>query len=194
MYLNSNYFFINYLSWSILFYHFIIEAKSLQIDNRRLWNRIQPTLYIFQTIQLVEVYHCVIGLVPSSPVVTFQQIFTKLMIIWGIACPFSTPKESFGILMVTGCWSIAEITRYLYYSLNILNAVPYVLTWCRYSFFIILYPFGVMGELLIIYSSLNEIASNPKLSYTLPNFLNVSFYLHFLLIFIMFLYIPCKYF
>jgi len=31
--------------------------------------------------------------------------------------------------------------------------IPYWLTWCRYSFFILLYPLGVTGEILTVYYS-----------------------------------------
>ena len=171
-----------------------MEASKSQINNHRLWNEIKFTLSIIQFAQFIEVLHCLIGLVKSNALITFQQIFTKNLIVFGIATPFIGPKFSLGIFLVTGCWSIAEITRYLYYASNILNLVPYALTWCRYSFFLILYPIGAAGELLLIFSSLNEISKNPNLSFQLPNVLNVSFYLHFILIAFMLLYIPCKYF
>lgn len=150
-------------------------------------------LTVFQAIQIVEVVHCVVGLVPSNWLITLQQTVVKIAIVCGIVGPFAGPKGSFGVLLVIGCWSLAEITRYLYYALNILNVVPYLLTWCRYSFFLVLYPIGVAGELLLIYASLDEISRDPRFAYPLPNFLNVSFYLHFALVGIMLLYAPRKY-
>lgn len=180
-------------SWSYTLCQFLVEAKSLDFNSHRLWSNIRSPLLVFQTVQLVEVLHCIIGLVPSNPFITFIQIITKVLIIWGIVTPFSSPKNSIGIFLMIGCWSVAEITRYLYYVLNILNRIPYILTWCRYSFFLILYPVGVTGELVTIYSSLNEISKNPNLSIALPNFLNFSFYLHIALVFVMLLYIPGKF-
>lgn len=154
----------------------------------------QRVLTIFQIVQIVEVVHCVVGLVPSNPIITLQQTLVKIAIVCGIVQPFIGPKDSLGVFLVIGCWSVAEITRYLYYALNLLDFVPHlVITWCRYSFFLVLYPIGVVGELLLIYASLDEIASNPKLALPLPNFLNVSFYLHFALVGVMLLYIPRKY-
>ena len=153
----------------------------------------QTVLTVFQAVQIVEVLHCVVGLVPSNPIITLQQTAVKIGIVCGIVHPFVAPQNSAGVLLVIGCWSVAEITRYLYYALNILGVVPYLLTWCRYSFFLVLYPIGVVGELLLIYASLDEIARNPKLSFPLPNFLNVSFCLHYALVGVMLLYIPCEY-
>lgn len=150
-------------------------------------------LAIFQTIQIVEVLHCVVGLVPSNPLITLQQTAVKLAIVFGIVSPFAGPKNCYGILLTIGCWSVAEITRYLYYALNILNVVPYLVTWCRYSFFLVLYPFGVLGELLLIYASLDEISKSSRFTWPLPNFLNVSFYPHYALVGFMLLYIPRTY-
>ncbi len=48
-----------------------------------------------------------------------------------------------GVLLVCFAWSVTEVVRYSYYAFNILGFVPYLLTWCRYSLFIILYPLGV---------------------------------------------------
>lgn len=48
-----------------------------------------------------------------------------------------------GLPMLLVAWCIAEITRYLFYVLALYNACPSILIWCRYSFFLILYPTGV---------------------------------------------------
>lgn len=180
-------------SWAYCLYQFVLEAKTLQFNNRRLWNNVQLPLAIFQTLQLIEVVHCIVGLVPSNPIITFEQIISRILVVWGVALPFASSRDSLGIFLITGSWSLAEITRYLYYALNILNVVPYLLTWCRYSFFLVLYPSGVTGELLTIYASLNEIAKNPNIALALPNFLNVSVHYDIILMGIMLLYVPRTY-
>jgi very-long-chain (3R)-3-hydroxyacyl-CoA dehydratase len=171
----------------------VLEAKTLEFDNRRLWKRVETPLAIFQTLQLVEVLHCIVGLVPSNPIITFEQIVSRILVVWGVAWPFASSRASIGIFLITGSWSLAEVTRYLYYALNIVNLVPYSLTWCRYSFFLILYPSGVSGELLTIWASLAEIARNSALSFALPNSFNISFHYDLILMGIMLLYIPRKY-
>lgn len=181
---------VQFAGWSYCLYQWILEAKTLQFNNNRLWNNVQLPLAIFQTLQLIEVVHCIVGLVPSNPIITFEQIISRILVVWGVALPFASSRVSLGIFLITGSWSLAEITRYLYYALNILNVVPYVLTWCRYSFFLILYPSGVTGELLTIYASLNEVAKHPNTSFALPNFLNVSLHYDYILMGIMLLYIP----
>ncbi len=40
-------------------------------------------------------------------------------------------------------WSITEMIRYSFYAGGLLHMTPGVLTWLRYTLFIILYPIGV---------------------------------------------------
>ena len=141
---------------------------------------------------MIEVLHCLVGLVPSSAFQTFIQIISRLIVVWGILHPVPETRISYGVPLILLAWPLAETTRYLYYALNIYNVVPYLLTWARYSLFIILYPTGVLGELLIMGKSFNYIKERLLWSITLPNFANVSFYYHIALILVMLSYIPCK--
>lgn len=63
---------------------------------------------------------------------------------------------------------------------------------CRYTFFIVLYPMGVSGELLTIYAALPYIQKTGLYSITLPNKYNFSFDYYTFLILTMVSYIPCK--
>jgi very-long-chain (3R)-3-hydroxyacyl-CoA dehydratase len=54
-------------------------------------------------------------------------------------------------------WSLVEVPRYLFYALNIFNAVPYPLLWLRYSLFAVLYPTGITGELGCMYHSIFDL-------------------------------------
>lgn len=63
---------------------------------------------------------------------------------------------------------------------------------CRYTFFIVLYPMGVTGELLTIYAALPNVQKTGLYSVTLPNKYNFSFDYYTFLILIMISYIPRK--
>ena len=43
-------------------------------------------------------------------------------------------------------------SRYSLYAIQLVGTPPYLLTWLRYSFFIVAYPTGVAGELLCSYA------------------------------------------
>lgn len=63
----------------------------------------------------------------------------------------------------------------------------------RYTLFIALYPIGVTGELLCLYAAQAYVAQKKLWSLEMPNALNLTFSYHYFLLFIMFLYIPCKF-
>lgn len=66
-------------------------------------------------------------------------------------------------------------------------------TFCfRYTFFIVLYPMGVTGELLTIYAALPHVQKTGLYSVTLPNKYNFSFDYYTFLIVVMVSYIPRK--
>lgn len=159
---------------------------------RLLWEHCSTVIVAFQTIQLIEVGHAIVRFVPSSPVTTFIQIFSRLMLVWGILVPIPEARSSLGVPLLLVAWSIAECTRYFYYGFHLYDVVPYFSTWLRYTLFIVLYPMGVTGELLTTYASLSTISKKKLWSIELPNFLNISFYYDYALILFMLSYIHCK--
>lgn len=170
--------------------NFLLHVKSSGDWIKGSFDTVAFGLTFFQTLQLLEVLHCVVGLVPSDPIQTAMQIFSRLVVVWGILRPVEESRLSLGVPLLLTAWSIAEMTRYLYYALNIYDIVPSILTWCRYTFFIILYPMGVTGELLTIISALPTIYAKSLYAIKLPNFANISFYYEYALILIMLSYIP----
>jgi very-long-chain (3R)-3-hydroxyacyl-CoA dehydratase len=161
--------------------------------SRNLYANVETYLLIFQTAALLEVLHAATGLVRSNAVLVFLQVLSRLLVVWAVAYPFPASRNCVGILVVCIAWPLAEIVRYIYYAMNILNVMPYCVAWCRYSFFIILYPIGVTGELICIYSAvayLQPLSIRKRYSYNLPNALNFSFDLQYFFLFAMFMYLP----
>lgn len=77
-----------------------------------------------------------------------------------------------------------------------LKSIFYVLrssNFHRYTFFFVLYPMGVAGELLTIYAALPYVQKTGLYSITLPNNYNFSFDYHTFLILVMISYIPCTF-
>jgi len=69
-------------------------------------------------------------LVKSNLVVTIQQVLSRVAIVAAIAFIPET-SESPGLPLALTAWCFAEITRYAYYGFNILNCIPYSITWAR---------------------------------------------------------------
>jgi very-long-chain (3R)-3-hydroxyacyl-CoA dehydratase len=94
---------------------------------------------------------------------------------------------SINYLLLSFAWSISEIVRYPFYILNSLaklinkdNLIPYFLLWARYSFFIVLYPIGVSGEILTI------LFSRPELVKYSTKYININYVIYGIIC----LYIP----
>ena len=68
-------------------------------------------------------------------------------------------------------WSLVEVPRYLFYALKLYNVCPWALEWLRYSLFIMLYPSGILSEVLSVLS-MRSMVSNQILAILMPNRLN----------------------
>src|SRR5689334_51237 len=93
-------------------------------DYKGAWDHVATIITLFQTLQAIEVLHCVIGLVPSNAFQTAMQIFSRLVLVWGILRPVPEARASLGVPLLLGAWGLAECTRYIYYALNIYDIIP----------------------------------------------------------------------
>lgn len=156
-----------------------------------LWESTSSVLKIFQTLAVLEIVHSAVGLVPSSVMMVLPQVFSRLTVLWPILCTFESTHTSIGLPMLLVAWSVTEVIRYSFYFLNILKQVPSILTYLRYTLFIVLYPLGVTGELLCVYAALPVVADTRVYSITFPNAINFAFDFYYALVIFVILYIPC---
>uniref|UniRef100_H3C5L9 Very-long-chain (3R)-3-hydroxyacyl-CoA dehydratase n=1 Tax=Tetraodon nigroviridis TaxID=99883 RepID=H3C5L9_TETNG len=147
-------------------------------------------LKFFQTGALLEILHCAVGIVPSSVVLTGFQVLSRVFLTWAITHSVREVQSEDSVLLFVTAWTVTEIIRYSFYTFSLLNHLPYLIKWARYTFFIVLYPMGVTGELLTIYAALPYVQKTGLYSVTLPNKYNFSFDYHTFLIVVMISYIP----
>ncbi|CAH0558278.1 unnamed protein product [Brassicogethes aeneus] len=180
---------IQTVGWSYLLYQ-IIAYYLTASATVTLYETVKTTVMIFQNAAILEVFHAQMGIVKSNPAITAFQVASRVMVVCGVLMATLSARSTVGLPLALVAWSITEVIRYGMYTLQLINWIPYVVTWLRYSTFVILYPIGVTGELLCIYAAQQEIGAKQQWSITMPNSFNVIFnYQHFLW-FIMFLYIP----
>eukprot|EP00729_Bicosta_minor_P012705 gene12705-24122_t len=105
-------------------------------------------LQIVQTPAMLEVVHAALKIVPSNPMVVFQQVLSRVVQVWFILTMSPTETTNMSALwLMAFAWSVTEVIRSTLYTLKQLGLpAPYILEWCRLSFFIVLYPCGVYGE------------------------------------------------
>uniref|UniRef100_A0A3Q3F1Q2 Very-long-chain (3R)-3-hydroxyacyl-CoA dehydratase n=1 Tax=Kryptolebias marmoratus TaxID=37003 RepID=A0A3Q3F1Q2_KRYMA len=130
------------------------------------------------------------GIVPSSVVLTGFQVMSRVFLTWAVTHSVREVQSEDSVLLFVTAWTITEIIRYSFYTFSLLNHLPYLIKWARYTFFIVLYPMGVTGELLTIYAALPYVQKTGLYSVTLPNKYNFSFDYYTFLILVMVSYIP----
>ncbi|XP_053979371.1 very-long-chain (3R)-3-hydroxyacyl-CoA dehydratase hpo-8 [Hylaeus volcanicus] len=183
--------FAQVLGWCYILYKFL-QSDFSSPTRATLWQNVKWPVVIFQHAAFLEVVHAALGLVKSNPILTAFQILSRVVVVSFVllATPENYAASSFGLPLALSAWSITEIIRYLYYLTNLIEFVPYLLTWLRYTLFIGLYPIGVTGELLCIYSGVQYGLKHPQaFDYVFPSSWNYAYY--YLTIIIMLSYIPC---
>ncbi|CAF0721977.1 unnamed protein product [Didymodactylos carnosus] len=185
------------VGWTVILYETlknVLTYRSLK-DLREcygLWKSVEVPLKIYQTAAFMEVLHAALGLVRSNAMIVFIQIISRVFLVWGVVNYISYAQLTPGLLIAVTCWSITEIIRYSYYALNLFNSSPSWLTYCRYTFFIVLYPLGVVGELWTISKGMSSIYSQPHrnhYSILLPNKYNFGLDYFYLLCIVVSAYI-----
>ncbi|KAI4890502.1 hypothetical protein NFI96_000353 [Prochilodus magdalenae] len=220
--------------------------------HKGLYRSIARTLKFFQTFAVLEVGHCAIGIVRTSVIVTGVQVCSRIFMVWFVTNSIRQVQNQESVILFLVVWTITEITRYSFYTFNLLNHLPYFIKWaskhlvqpagsnyrgpsdarvilvsnsegtqleparqnvqgplwkthvqlllflrlsvlgmeCLYNLFIVMYPFGVIGELMTIYAALPYVRRSGMYSLRLPNQYNVSFDYYYFLIIVMLSYIP----
>ena len=159
-----------------------------------LYAEVEYWLKVSQTVAICEIFHALFGLVRSSAWNTLTQIMSRVAVLWVfldmIAMKHDTSKDTIGFPMLLFAWTITEIIRYTFYAHSLLDIVSDNLIWSRYTFFIVLYPLGVAGELICIVASLPIIRDLGLFSVPLANPANISFNFEYFCYFLMLMYIP----
>ncbi|XP_008948251.1 PREDICTED: very-long-chain (3R)-3-hydroxyacyl-CoA dehydratase 2, partial [Merops nubicus] len=168
----------------------LVRAYLAKGSYHSLYYSIEKPLKFFQTGALLEILHCAFGIVPSSVVLTAFQVMSRVFLTWAVTHSVKEVQTEDSVLLFVVAWTITEIIRYSFYTFSLLNHLPYLIKWARYTLFIVLYPMGVSGELLTIYAALPFVRQSGLYSISLPNKYNFSFDYYTFLILVMISYIP----
>jgi very-long-chain (3R)-3-hydroxyacyl-CoA dehydratase len=180
--------FIQVLGWSYLLFQ-IVNFYVNPPKSQSLWDIVKYTVGIFQNAAFIEIFNVATGLVKSNLAVTIQQVLSRVAIVAAIAFIPET-SNSPGLPLALTAWCFAEITRYSYYGFNIVGYIPYLIIWARYTFFYVLYPVGVTGELLVYWASLGYLERTKMWTIEMPNKLNIALSLWSAIAMVMLIYIP----
>lgn len=84
--------------------------------------------------------------------VSFIQVGGRSLILFGIIQAEERLHDQSAVFWLFYFWSLAEVFRYPFYMLQIYDRGVYIITWLRYSAWILLYPLGIASECVIIFS------------------------------------------
>ncbi|KAI6227098.1 Very-long-chain (3R)-3-hydroxyacyl-CoA dehydratase [Aphelenchoides besseyi] len=160
------------------------------LSYKQIYNTVEWELQVFQTAAILEIVHAVMGIVKSPIATVVTQVFSRVFVVWCILNKVPSSRDSIGVPMLLVAWSITEVVRYSFYALNLLNAVPHFLVWCRYTFFIALYPLGASGEVITMLAALNEISRKKHYTIEMPNAVNMGFSFYHVVIALALYYLP----
>lgn len=175
--------------WSYILFQtvqYLLKHKSAV----GLWKTQGIPIVVFQTLAAFEVLHSILRIVHANPALTFFQVASRIIHLWGIVLPVEKIHNSPTLALTILAWSITEIVRYSYYCSQLLGKPSKFHTWCRYSLFFLLYPAGVTGEVSSMLLSLDTIKKKQFYSILLPNPLNISLSHYYIAILILLAYIP----
>lgn len=130
--------------------------------DQSIWQLVGPTCAMSQSLMVLEIVHPMLNMVGASVGSTAVQVFSRILLASILnMTDISKDKEDWYGTFFPACliiaWTVTEIIRYSFFGLNMLNIEFWPLKWCRYTFFIVLYPLGVTGELGTIALAFDQI-------------------------------------
>lgn len=167
--------------WAYLLGLLVLEFVNHKEDPlsafKTVYSLVQLPLLVFQTAAVLEIFHAAFGIVRSPVFTTAAQVASRLLVVYGALEIGHTPsRESWFFVQMLVAWCLSELIRYSFYALNILaGRPPSALAWLRYSAFLVLYPMGISGEILVLYQAIPFVQETKSWTVTLPNTMNVSF-------------------
>jgi very-long-chain (3R)-3-hydroxyacyl-CoA dehydratase len=153
------------LGWCYVLGVFVFASTVGGLSGAALYGVIGCALTGFQLAMLLDVVHAAVGLVRSPLFTAAMQVASRVLVVL-VLHRFELARSSrVGLALILAAWSPTEIIRYAFYCLKSLGrddaSLPAPLLWLRYSSFLVLYPTGITGELLILYTALPQIQRDP---------------------------------
>uniref|UniRef100_A0A8D8TSW5 Very-long-chain (3R)-3-hydroxyacyl-CoA dehydratase n=1 Tax=Cacopsylla melanoneura TaxID=428564 RepID=A0A8D8TSW5_9HEMI len=116
------------LGWCCLFTHMLLfsnEAPNI------LWHNLQNTLIACTSFLLLELFYSLWGIVRTNTSTVFFLILCRLIIVWGVLMSSLPALHNTGLNLLILGWSTHEIIRYLFYCLDVMDCLPYLMIWLR---------------------------------------------------------------
>eukprot|EP01094_Clydonella_sp_ATCC50884_P000238 TRINITY_DN10193_c0_g1_i4.p1 TRINITY_DN10193_c0_g1~~TRINITY_DN10193_c0_g1_i4.p1 ORF type:complete len:243 (-),score=64.98 TRINITY_DN10193_c0_g1_i4:89-781(-) len=142
-----------FLGWSVILFQLVQHfVNGGDVDN--VWPSVMPLLMYFQFAAVLEIVHSIVGLVSTGVFTVLVQVASRVFLV-SICMHYPEAHSQWAFPLMVAAWSVTEVVRYSFYAASQFGPAPFPLVWLRYTLFIVLYPAGVSGELLCLYSMLH---------------------------------------
>ncbi|KAJ6948034.1 very-long-chain (3R)-3-hydroxyacyl-CoA dehydratase 2 [Populus alba x Populus x berolinensis] len=140
--------------WAVSLYAILINFFSTHSLNGA-YASAGDLICLLQTVSFLEVIHGALGVVPSGVLFPFMQWGGRTHFVLAIVRQIVEVQELPSVFITFVAWSMAEVIRYSHYALNCVGSCPSLITYLRYTAFIVLYPIGLApGEMWTMYQAL----------------------------------------
>jgi very-long-chain (3R)-3-hydroxyacyl-CoA dehydratase len=140
---------VTLLAWTLFLLH--TGQNGFQFDSQGMM-----ILAVAQGLAIFEVINSIFRLAGANWMLTTMQVSSRFLVVgllWWMPLELVAELGVYsGFLMITIAWSITEITRVAFYISGLFGKEIKALLWMRYTFFIVLYPIGVIGEFMAMFS------------------------------------------
>jgi len=129
-------------------------------DLRKVWDAAATPLLAAQWAMCMEMIHAATGAVRSPVFTVVLQVMSRINVVVIVAlAPSVRTTWTCGLMALS--WSLVEVVRYAFYVNGLVGpggqaGTLYPVFWLRYSLFAILYPSGITGELVTMYTALSD--------------------------------------
>ena len=163
-------------AWGLVLVHAVQALLQPGVGRGGVFPATKVDVSIAQALTVLETLHSLAGLVKSPVSANLMQFAGRShCLLVTTLLPELHGTVASAVLVLT--WSVSDVVRYAWAFSGCVAKPPRLLTYLRYTLFMVLYPLGAMAEWALLYAALPA-ARNGFGKVSLPNPWNASFDYH----------------
>ncbi len=144
---------------------------------KTIYPSLRNTIKFLNLMQILEIVNPLVGYTTGSALLPAIQLSGRTFFIFLLIDRQEEMQAHYATFYLLLVYTLSELLRYPYYMLHIYKVNIRLVTWVRYTAWMLLYPLGFLFEAIIIYRSIPLLEASGKLSISLPNAANFAFYM-----------------
>lgn len=143
--------------------------------SRTTFRIVGPIMKCSQMLQYLEFLHSLVGYTKGSALFPFLQVTGRNFVLFAIINNEPRIQVMPVVFILFLVWASVELIRYPYYIGSLMNKEISLLTWLRYTVWIVLYPLGFLCEGTVLLRSVPFFEETKQFTVQLPNPWNFTF-------------------